>query len=133
MKNTNSFHANVTIRHSKNYIRSLQDGNGVAKVQHEGKALLLWESFKESLGQSEYLNMHFDLEAPLMPIDDIETLVLPFSNEEIDDVVRNLKIDKSPGSDGFNTDFMKKCWDAIKSDFYDMCSGFLIMTFVYKA
>jgi hypothetical protein len=36
-------------------------------------------------------------------------LVIPFSNEEIDGVVKNMKIDKSPWPDGFNTDFMKKC------------------------
>jgi hypothetical protein len=47
--------------------------------------------------------------ALLPPIDDLETLVLPISNDEIDVVVWNLKIDKSPRPDGFNTYFMKKC------------------------
>jgi hypothetical protein len=55
--------------------------------------------------------MHFDLEALLLPLDDLEALILAFSNDEIDEVVRNLKIDKSLGLDGFNTDFMKKCWE----------------------
>jgi hypothetical protein len=39
-------------------------------------------------------------------------------------VVKNLKTNKSPGPNGFNTDFMKKCWNVIKSDFYDPCAGF---------
>jgi hypothetical protein len=51
-------------------------------------------------------------------------LVIPFTNDETDVVVKNLKSDKSLGHDGFNTDFMKKCWDVIKLDFYDLCSGF---------
>jgi hypothetical protein len=53
--------------------------------------------------------MHFDLNSLLVPIDDLENLILPFSNEEINGVVSNLKSDKSPGPYGFNTDFMKKC------------------------
>jgi hypothetical protein len=68
--------------------------------------------------------MHFDLDTLLTLIDDLDSLVLPFSNEEIDEVVKNLKRDKSPRPDGFNTDFMKKCWNVIKSNFYDLCSGF---------
>jgi hypothetical protein len=86
--------------------------------------MLLWESFKERLGQSEFSNMHFDLDSILVPLNDLEDSILPFSNEEIDEVVANLKIDKSPGQDGFNIDFMKKCWYVIKYDFYDLCLGF---------
>jgi hypothetical protein len=68
--------------------------------------------------------MHFDLNSLLVPIENLEDLILPFSNDEIDGVVNNLKSDKSPGPDGFNTDFMKKCWPIIKQDFYDLCLGF---------
>ena len=32
--------------------------------------------------------------------------------------------DKSPGPDGFNTDFIKKAWPIIKEDFYALCSAF---------
>jgi hypothetical protein len=53
--------------------------------------------------------MHFDLSSLLVPIVNLEDLTLPFSNDEIDGVVSNLKSNKSPGPDGFNTDFMKKC------------------------
>jgi hypothetical protein len=86
--------------------------------------VILWESFKERLGQNEFCNMHFDLNSLLVPIENLEDLILPFSNDEIDEVVNNLKSDKSPGPDGFNTDFMKKCWPIIKQDFYDLCLGF---------
>jgi hypothetical protein len=116
-ENTKFFHVNAMIRHSKNCIGSLQDCNGIERVQHEEKALLLWESFKERLEQSEYSNMYFDLESIILPIDDLETLVLPFSNDKIDEVVRNLKPDKSLGSDGFNTDFMKKMLGCDKVQF----------------
>jgi hypothetical protein len=100
----------------------LLDSDGNVKFQHEDKASLLWDAFKERLGQSEFYQMHFDMDSLLEPIPALDDLVTPFSTEEIDLVVRNLKAEKSPG--GFNTDFMKKWWDIIKFDFYELCSGF---------
>jgi hypothetical protein len=76
--------------------------------------------------------MHFDLRSILEPIADLEDLILPFSNEEINEIVSNLKSDKSPGPDGFNTDFMKKCWPVVKEDFYKLCQGFSTMICVCK-
>jgi hypothetical protein len=94
------------------------------KSLHEEKTQILWESFKEWLGQSEFSQMYFELETLLTPIDDIDFLVHPFTHEEIDDVVRNLKTDKSPGPNGFNLDFMKTCWNVIKPELYDLCARF---------
>jgi hypothetical protein len=56
--------------------------------------------------------------------DNLEDLQAPFSKEEIDSIVHNLPSGKSPRLDGFNLDFMKKCWRVIAPDFYELCSGF---------
>ena len=48
----------------------------------------------------------------------------PFTNDEIDNIIKSLPSDKSPGPDGFNTDFVKKCWPIIKHDFYNLCHAF---------
>jgi hypothetical protein len=46
------------------------------------------------------------------------------SIEEIDNIVKNLPSGKSPGLNGFNTDFLKRCWGVISHDFYDLCDAF---------
>jgi hypothetical protein len=38
-----------------------------------------------------------------------EELEVPFSDEEIDRVIKSFPNDKSPGPDGFNNDFIKNC------------------------
>lgn len=46
-----------------------------------------------------------------------------FTRNEIDNVVKELPTDRSPGSDGFNT-FLKRCWHIIKLYFYKLIDNF---------
>lgn len=55
---------------------------------------------------------------------DLNFLVLPFSKEEINGVASLLPYDKALGPDGFNTDFLKKCWPIIREDLYALCQVF---------
>jgi hypothetical protein len=71
--------------------------------------------------------MHYNLNDLLIPVPNLDQLAHPFTNEEIDSIVENLPSEKSLGPDGFNTDFMKKCWKVISSNFYDLCAGFYNM------
>lgn len=123
-KGTKFFHTNATIKHNRNLISSLKDGVGVPVTSHELKAYLLWESFKERLGTSEFQEMFFDLEQYINPMESLDALEEPFTKVEIDEVIRHMPSDKSPGPDGFNTDFVKTCWSIIKEDFYDLCFTF---------
>ena len=56
--------------------------------------------------------------------DDLHDLDRPFSNEEIDDIINKMPNGKSPGPDGFNGLFMKKCWHIIKQYFYKFINDF---------
>ena len=53
--------------------------------------------------------MQLDLDSLLQASSQLGCLEEPFSHEEVDAVIKNLPTDKSPGPDGFNTDFVKKC------------------------
>lgn len=47
-----------------------------------------------------------------------------FSIEKIEYVVKMLPNDKAHVPDGFNNEFIKKCWPIIKQDFFNLCSVF---------
>ena len=47
-----------------------------------------------------------------------------FSAEEIEGIVKQMKIDKAPRIDGFNGLFLKKHWHIIKDDFINLCNDF---------
>ncbi|XP_073357981.1 uncharacterized protein [Aegilops tauschii subsp. strangulata] len=68
--------------------------------------------------------MRFDLSRIIRRIDGLDELLAPFSNEEIDAVVKEMPTDRAPGPDGFNGCFLKSCWQIIKEDFYRMCQDF---------
>jgi hypothetical protein len=121
---TKFFHANATIRHRQNLITTLQDEHGNEIQGHEEKAELLWEEYTKRLGTSQYSHMYFDLQTLLSPSENLEGLEEPFKREEIYLIVQQLPSDKSPGPDGFNGDFLKKCWPTVAEDFYDLCQGF---------
>ena len=123
-ENSKFFHSIATVRHRRNLITSLNSPSGVPVYDHNSKAELIWSDFKDRLGSSCYQNMLFDLDSLFGQPYDLSSLEVPFSNQEIDEVVKNLPLDKSPGSDGFNNEFLKKCWFLIKQDFYNLCSVF---------
>jgi hypothetical protein len=91
---------------------------------HEGKAGLLWNAFKKHMGVSSDPTMVFDLHSLITAVPDLENLDLPFQHNEIDNIVKRIPTDKAPGPDGFNGMFMKRCWQIIKNDFYNLCEEF---------
>lgn len=114
---TKFFHAHATIKYRKNLITSLENENGETVFDHKQKAQLIWLAIKERLGVSEFTDILFNLDHIMQATVDLSSLQLPFAKEEIDYVVRSLPSDKSPSPDGFNTDFVKKCWFIICEDF----------------
>jgi hypothetical protein len=123
-ENTKFFHSIATKRHRRNYISTLTAADGNIANDHAAKEEIFFQSFKERLGSSEQPQMLFDLQALIQPTPGLEELSVPFTKEEIDSVVKSLPIDKSPGPDGFNGQFLKICWHIIKEDIYQLCFQF---------
>jgi hypothetical protein len=79
---------------------------------HDGKAALLWTTFKERLGQSDKTSMKFnprEMYGQSLDAESLASLESPFSEKQIQDVIDDLPNDKSPGPDGFNNEFIKSC------------------------
>jgi hypothetical protein len=70
------------------------------------------------------MGIDFDLPNLLNRHDGLQWMESPFTKQEIDSIIKALPSDKSPGPDGFNTDFVKKCCHIISQDFYDLCEKF---------
>jgi hypothetical protein len=96
-ENTKNFHANATIKLNKNPIQSLEGVAGQAKFGHEDKATILWEAYKERLCTNEFFHKYFDLAQLIQEVDGLESLDAPFTKLEIDNIVSELPLDKSPG------------------------------------
>lgn len=110
---TQFFHTNASIKNRLNSITSLTNQTGVTLYDHAAKASLLWESFKERLGTTDFSHMYFDLLTLIQVDHDLEWLHSPITKKEIDKITHDLPNNKSPGPDGFNGEFIKKCWGII--------------------
>lgn len=51
----------ATISHKKNFIVSLSNQEGLSFIDHDQKANLLWDSFRNRLYISEFANISFNL------------------------------------------------------------------------
>ena len=58
---TKLFHATATLKYRNNLISQLQKDNGEIVSNHFDKAKVLWDAFKERLGQSEFRNIVFNM------------------------------------------------------------------------
>lgn len=76
---------------------------------HHSKAAILFRAFKARLGQTSATDNPLLLHSLLQHHDFLQELEDPFTKDEIDEVVKNLPSDKSPGFDGFNAAFLKSC------------------------
>jgi hypothetical protein len=112
---TKFFHAAATERYMINTITSLDTQDGRIVTSHAEKVALLWEEYRKRLGDTIQSEMHFNL-GSLVTSQNLQSLDQPFTQEDIDLVVKHLPFDKASGPDGFNGDFLKKCWSIIKQD-----------------
>jgi len=87
-------------------ITSLQTESNEEIFDHGVKVKMLWTAYKGRFGSSNDISLPDNPEELISMADDLEMLEVPFTHEEIDDVIKSLATDKSPGSDSFNNEFL---------------------------
>jgi hypothetical protein len=60
----------------------------------------------------------------LVSKEDNASLMKPFTEEEINNVIWSMEPDKAPGPDGFSINFYRNCWEIIKIDLLRMIKAF---------
>lgn len=76
---TKYFHAHATIRNRKNTISILKDKEGNSCQEHDHKAKIILEAFKNRMGKTEFNHMFFNLNDLLQQTEGLEQLEMPFS------------------------------------------------------
>jgi hypothetical protein len=98
---TKFFYANATTRHRRNYITSFRSENGDIITSHPGMESLIWDTFKQRIGQTDFRGTLFDLSSLIQRHDNLDSLEEQFTSAKIDKVVKQLPNDKAPGPNGF--------------------------------
>ena len=102
----------------------LTDKEGIEVNEHQAKCAILYRAFHARLCQSTPTENPLLLHTRLHSNDNLQELEMPFTHEDIDEVVKNLPADKSSGPDGFNVAFLKACCDIIAPNFYNLVEDF---------
>ena len=102
------FHAAATERYRQNTITSLETQDGRIIHDHFEKAALLLENFRARMGNSINPEMQYNLDDLVVNHEGLDQISAPFTKEEIDNVVKQMLVDKALGPDGFNGMFFKK-------------------------
>ena len=97
----NEIHAVATERFCKNAISSIKTLEGDVVTDHQQLAGMFWADFNQRMGQSKGIQMGFDLDTLISRIDGLEELSLPFTDSEVDAVIKNMPTDRAPGPDRF--------------------------------
>jgi hypothetical protein len=124
-ENSRFFHSMASSQKNKNHIATINDNSSAPVSDHATKATLLLHAYKDRLGQTENISSLSPF-AHLLNNNGLDLVFLeaPFTHDEIDAVIKDFPNNKSLGPDGFNAEFLRKCWPIIKKDFYDLCDQF---------
>jgi hypothetical protein len=129
--NTKYFHACANGRKRRCVIMSLAMDNGTVVDKEEIKELI-YSFYINLMGSEEprVLQLQEGIWAQDQKVSDEENenLLRSFSHEELNDVLKETKMDTAPGPDGFPVMFYKRCWPWIKAQVLQILNGFALGT-----
>jgi len=97
-----------------NRITKLKDSQGIELVAHKDLESILVQHFsniaKEPLeDRSRFIDKFTQHIPKLVTSEDNHNLNRPVSEEEVSEVIKEMRSGKAPGLDGFSIDFFKAC------------------------
>jgi hypothetical protein len=102
---THFFHAHPNCRRHKNHIHSLTH-EGRVLVTEADKAQVAFNFYDLLLGTLASRSKTIKLDLLGLPQVDLHNLCAHFTEDEVWPVIRDLPLDKAPGSDSFTTQFL---------------------------
>ncbi|XP_072074014.1 uncharacterized protein [Arachis hypogaea] len=123
-RNTRYFHNIASARRRNNRIDALMLHGRLVRNQARIKGAI--RGFYKDLYRQEYVPRIGIRDGLVKCIhrDEAEALEVMPTDEEIKEAVWDCESSKAPGSDGFNMNFIKKCWDDIGPEFTAAVMGF---------
>lgn len=121
--NSSYFHECANGRRRKMQIAMLEsDGQEIIDTQQLKEHVTNY--YKQLFGSAETANMHLDQNfwSSSQRLDQAnnDQLVRPFSLEELDTTMKEMKNNTAPGPDGFSVEFFKAFWPLIRGDIKEM-------------
>ena len=113
--NTKLFHLHARHRKRKNFVARLVDGD-YTLTSHVEKAACVDRFYTNLIGKCVDRDRVIDLEALGLPSFELSELDAPFSEQEVEDIIKRIPADEAPGPDGSTGRFYKVCWPIIKVD-----------------
>jgi hypothetical protein len=114
--NTCFFHLHAGYRKRRNRISVLEAG-GARTTDHEAMAAMLENYYDMLLGQDLERETTINFVALDIVQQDLASLKLPFTKEEVWQIIKEPPSDKSPGPDDMTGAFYKTAWPVVK-DFF---------------
>jgi hypothetical protein len=113
---TKYFHKCVKLRHGRNAIKALKEGDSWVQSPMEVRRVVV-DYFSNHVASTEWVRPKLDgVIFESLDAEEDASLVAPFSLEEIEGGLEECDGDKSPGPDGFNFAFIKKFWYLMKEE-----------------
>ena len=114
--NSNFFHSAIRWRRLKNEVKGVVVNSQWCEepevVRREAKSL-----FEKRFMATQDFGVHLgSVEFRSLPLEVSRNMVVSFTEEEVKNAVWECGGSKSPGSDGFNFNFIKSCWEVLKAD-----------------
>ncbi|XP_050232922.1 uncharacterized protein LOC126681423 [Mercurialis annua] len=123
-RNTKFFHSVASKHYRNNHISSIQVDENVVSEPSDIRSFII-DFFKSLYSQQE--KHHYTLQGLIFDKilqEDGDSLILPFSEEEIFKAIYACGENKAPGPDGFNFYFFRRAWPCMKKEIREFFDDF---------